>query len=409
MPKNKKRADGRYVKQVYIGRGEDGRRQYKTVYGATQKEANDKALEVRIQLKKGIDVSAGRDTFEDWAKRWLSLKQREVSSKQLRCYQTSVRYLADGLGSLPIGKVRTADVQDVVLNLAEKNPHTGRPSSRRVLSDLRMTARQVFRFAIENRVLDYNPGDAVRLPANAPKTTRRALSDEEIGWIQETPHRARRAAMIMLYAGLRRGELIPLTWADIDLDGAAIRVCKSAEMVGGLPRVKPHTKTAAGMRTVNIPRILVDFLREEKAEEEREAGRRAEKVAALRPLVCPSASGGLMSDSAFDRLWESYMTELNLRHGDFRDLPKRPQSKFDPAGVPMRIERFTAHCLRHTFATLLYKAGVDVLTAKAQLGHADVKTTLQIYTHLDDQYQRSSMDRLDAYLRGEGDASRRSM
>ena len=64
----------------------------------------------------------------------------------------------------------------------------------------------------------------------------------------------------------------------------------------------------------------------------------------------------------------------------------------------MRIEPFTAHCLRHTYASMLYKAGVDVLTAKAQLGHADVKTTLQIYTHLDSQYKRSSMDRLDGYL-----------
>ena len=105
-----------------------------------------------------------------------------------------------------------------------------------------------------------------------------------------------------------------------------------------------------------------------------------------------------MTDSAFDRLWESYLLDLNIKYGDFRDMEKPPTSKFDPNGVPMRIEKFTAHCLRHTFATLLYKSGVDVLTAKAQLGHADVKTTLQIYTHLDSQYKRNSMDKLDVFL-----------
>ena len=53
---------------------------------------------------------------------------------------------------------------------------------------------------------------------------------------------------------------------------------------------------------------------------------------------------------------------------------------------------------------MLYMAGVDVLTAKEQLGHADVETTLQIYTHLDSAYKRRSMDKLDAYLSSEDEA-----
>jgi integrase len=53
---------------------------------------------------------------------------------------------------------------------------------------------------------------------------------------------------------------------------------------------------------------------------------------------------------------------------------------------------------RHTFCTLLYLAGVDVLTAMKQMGHADIKTTMQIYTHLDAKYQRKAMNKLDDYL-----------
>ena len=62
------------------------------------------------------------------------------------------------------------------------------------------------------------------------------------------------------------------------------------------------------------------------------------------------------------------------------------------------IPNITAHWLRHTFATMLYFAGVDLLTAKEQLGHSDIKTTLEIYTHLDNQFKRKSMDKLDRYL-----------
>ena len=64
----------------------------------------------------------------------------------------------------------------------------------------------------------------------------------------------------------------------------------------------------------------------------------------------------------------------------------------------MEIPAFSAHWLRHTYATMLYLAGVDIMTAKEQLGHADIKTTLAIYTHLDQQYKRKSMTKLDAYL-----------
>ena len=74
MPKkqNSRRKDGRIPVQVYLGRI-DGKRRYKTVYGRTQKEADEKALQIKIALKKGIDVMAEQDTFGQWAEKWLKL------------------------------------------------------------------------------------------------------------------------------------------------------------------------------------------------------------------------------------------------------------------------------------------------------------------------------------------------
>ena len=64
----------------------------------------------------------------------------------------------------------------------------------------------------------------------------------------------------------------------------------------------------------------------------------------------------------------------------------------------MRIQTFTPHQLRHTFCTLLYFAGVDVLTARDQMGHSNISVTLSIYTHLDKQYKQDSMSKLDSFL-----------
>ncbi|MFR5669975.1 MAG: tyrosine-type recombinase/integrase [Acutalibacteraceae bacterium] len=379
MPRkqNKRRADGRIAVQVYLGKV-DGKRRYKTVYGNTQKEADEAALQVKLALRKGIDVTAERDTFGDWAQRWLGLKKGNVSAKHYASLESEINHLQP-IAHLPISKIRTSDIQDILQNLSIENPSTGRPMSKKTLNDIKNAASGAFRLAIMNRVTDFNPAEYAEVPQGAPRSGRRALTDEEQGWIIDTPHRAQTAAMIMLFAGLRRGEVIPLTWSDVDLKARTIMVNKAVEFVGSRAELKAHTKTDAGMRVIDLPQILVDFL----------AGKKRDNF-----LVCPAASGGMMSDTAWRRMWESYLFDLNLKYGNA--VVKR--NKFDPRGNLMVIDRFTAHNLRHTYATMLYKAGVDVLTAKEQLGHADIKTTLNIYTHLDREYKRRTMDKLDQYL-----------
>ena len=64
----------------------------------------------------------------------------------------------------------------------------------------------------------------------------------------------------------------------------------------------------------------------------------------------------------------------------------------------MVIEGFSAHQLRHTYASMLYMAGVDVVTAKELMGHADVQTTLEIYTHLSKSHKVKEISKLDEYL-----------
>ena len=191
--------------------------------------------------------------------------------------------------------------------------------------------------------------------------------------------------------------MIPLLWSDIDLSAKTISVNKSVEMINGKSVLKESTKTAAGMRVVYIPQVLADFLASEPHNNSL--------------LVCPDASGRMMSESAYKRLWDSYLAELNFKFGDFSGVlvPNeqsgtmeqyhKPKSRFAPQKIPFVIPRITAHMLRHTFITLMYIAGVDLLTAKEQAGHADVQTTMEIYTHLDSIYKVKQIEKLDEYIR----------
>ena len=385
MPKlqRKKRSDNRLQGKVYIGSGK-----YKYVYAATQKELGEKIQELKIKLGKGIDISAERDTFGYWAEKWLKVKKMEVSHGRYKSYERKVKNYYSTISKMEIAKIRSADIQEIIVESAECNPITGLPTAKQTLKEIKQTAAQILKFAIENRVLDYNCALCVKIPTEAKQETKKALTDEQRLWIDQTPHRAQTAAMIMLYAGLRRGEVIPLLWADINLENGTISVNKSVEFINGKPNIKPGGKTDAATRIVYIPQKLISYLRPLK-----------------KPpleLVCPSAKGKLMSDSAWKRLWESYIKELNFRYADFGNsvicAGEKPKSKYSPHKLPILIPKFTAHSLRHTYITMLYKAGVDVLTAKEQAGHSDIQTTLEIYTHLDAEYKQKTISKLDEYL-----------
>ncbi|MBW7573877.1 tyrosine-type recombinase/integrase [Caproiciproducens faecalis] len=400
MPKKEKTPTKPVRKRVYLGK-DNGKPIYKNAYGKTDDEAAEKALQIKIARKKGVDVTADRDTFKKWADRWLAMKKGDVSNGRYNVYSYAVDKM-ENLWFMPIIKVQTGDIQDIINVLSERNPRTGKPTAKKTLIDVKSSAKQIFQIAIESRVIEYNPAEAVKIPKKAPQSERRALTDEEQQWIINTPHRAQRGAMIMMYAGLRRGELIPLLWSDIDLKAKTIDINKSVEIIDGKSVLKDgEAKTESSIRTIDIPQQLVDFLTFERKKDHITA--ETEDT-----LVMRSVKGKMLTESGWKRLWDAYWNVLNLKYGDFTAYKKvhpeidfeKPESVHNPHGVPPMIPPITAHWLRHTFATLLYLAGVDVLTARDQLGHADIKTTLEIYTHLDKIYKRNSMDKLSEYISG---------
>lgn len=382
MAQFRKRADGRYQTRVAIGGGE-----YKYVSGKTVKELNQKIADIKSKCNSGLNILAEADTFEKWGEIWLRNKERTVGYQTYATYKSRYKKL-ESVYDIPIAELRLVDIQELFYSLAEGEHRL----SKKTLTGLKQDVIQIIQMAIDNRVLNYNCARAVLIPKSAkPAEHRRALTSEEQQWIINTPHRAQKAAMIMMFAGLRRGELLALKWSDIDLEEKTISITKSVEFIGNKPQVKQGGKTDAATRKVFIPDILVEFLR----------GCQPSKPDAL---VCPSARGSLMSEESWRRLWESYLAELNYHYGDFgkcvddKGCPLTVKSKFQPGGLPFVIPRITAHWLRHTFITNMYLAGVSLLTAKDQAGHSDMHVTSEIYTHLDSEYKSRDMHSLNEYF-----------
>ena len=103
----------------------------------------------------------------------------------------------------------------------------------------------------------------------------------------------------------------------------------------------------------------------------------------------------MMTDISWRRLYESYMYCMNIKYG----LNNQAPNKYSPIKTPMVITPFTPHELRHTFCTIMFEAGIDALTAKEQMGHSDIQTTLSIYTHLSQRHKEREVNKLDDFLK----------
>lgn len=377
--KNNKRADGRLETTVTIGHDENGKPLRKHLYAKSAKELNEKVVSIKMSIGKGLDISAQNDTFKTWADIWLKLKKPNIGNSQYKHYLSYLKCLNGYIGEVSIKDIRLIHIQEIINSLFEENPNTGKHSSKKLLTEIKNTAKQVFEFAIDNKVIDYNPAAKVQIPKKAISEERRALTEEEQAWISETPHRMQTASMIMMYAGLRRGELIPLTWDDIDLKRKKLSVNKAVDLTNNKAELKA-TKTKAGNREVDIPDILADYLK---------------TIEKTSDLVCPSSSGNMHTATSWRSAWDSYLLDLNLKYGK----EKGRKSKYDPRFKGITIEKITPHMLRHTYCTNLILAGVTPTTVQQQMGHANIQITLDIYTHITSEFKENDMQKYNNFLK----------
>lgn len=204
MARTKKRADGRYSRQIYLGKDANGKRKYKTVYADTDREAQHLAEEYRAAIGKGLDPEQAKATLGQLYENLIAVKKAKgLGQKSLDRYEDNCNSWGP-LKDMPAGELKASDFQRVLNELADW--HNGKPPlSHFTLTNLRSSAKAAYELAIPEIVL-YNPLVKTTAPAGAPPEPREPISEEQQQWIRETPHNAQRAAILLLYSGLRRGE-----------------------------------------------------------------------------------------------------------------------------------------------------------------------------------------------------------
>lgn len=370
MAKGKTHGSGLYQKNLVLGEKPDGSYIRKVVYAKTKKELERKVTEITQQIHSGIAVWENSISFAELADIWMNQYNPMASERWIYAHKRLLKkHLLPALGQLKVRDLRQIHLQTIISDLAKKG------YASRSMKHVKQTAVRVMKVAVDSDLIMRNPFTSVVVP-NKEANARQPLTPEQIALVTENwrGHRMGHAGMIMLYAGLRRGELLALTWEDIDLNKRLIRVNKSLSTLCNRITVKPP-KTKAGIRDVPIPDILMPVMIE---------------LQKPHGLVCTSVKGTQMTEMAYKRGWGSYMSYLNKCAGGNMGTGGK-----EPVWV---MEKFTAHQMRHTYASMLFDAGVDVKSAQKFLGHTDIEVTLSVYTHLSKFKEDNAICALNKHL-----------
>ena len=360
------REDGRWVGRLSLGFDSGGRRSQKTVYGLTQAEVNGKLDDLKQQRKHGARSIVGRDTLAGYLQRWLDddiLLNR--AGKTHSGYEGIIRlYITPFLGTQKLTKLSGETLVAWQAKLARKG----------CSNDIRHRTIKILRAALSKavklRIIPFNACACL----DKPKTIRKEVTPLEPEqcralFIACQSHRLGDLIVLAAMTGLRKGELFALEWNAVNLSEGVLVVRRTLQELGDGLTVK-EPKTAAGKRVVSLGTEAVEALRNrlKKAVDE---GLKPEHC----PIVFPTTDGGYLRGSNFDRrAW----------------YPIR-----EAAGIP---ESFVFHDLRHTQASLMLAAGVDLKVIQKRLGHRDFATTANTYSHLLQNAQNEAVDLVDAMM-----------
>lgn len=334
--------------------------------GKTELEAMTKLAEKLAAAKRGEDLVSGSMTVSAWYKQWIDLykKPKGLTEKSLKMYDEKFNgYIRPAIGHMKLKDVKDVHLQRIL------NSQAGRSASH--VKKIRMVLQEMFKRARQSRLIPYDPAELLELPT-VKQGRRRSITEEERAAILAVAerHRAGLWILTLLYTGMRPGETAALTWSDVDFDHNEIHVHAAKE--SGNRTIK-GPKTASGVRDIPIHAALLPRL----------------LAARGKPfsLVFPTKAGTVQNESSMRRMWNSFRTELDLQLG-----AKTKDGKIVESVV---ADDLTPYCLRHTFCTDLQRAGVPINNAKELMGHADIQTTANIYTHRDNATLHNSIALLD--------------
>lgn len=319
----------------------DGKRVY--FHGRTQAELERKMREYRGKKEEGR-------TWEEVIDAWQKEHFPKLAPNTLRGYNPAYERAREAFKGKSIKSIKPAEVQKYI------NAFAAEGHAKKTVTTQLQIFQMTCAYAVVHDDIEVSPCSAVSVPSGLAKKPREAASAADEAAVKAHA-KDWLLPYLILYTGLRKGEALALTYNDIDFGNNCIHVTKSVYHAANKPEIK-KPKTEKGLRDVPMLYPLKPYLPNKKSDK-----------------YIFSLDGGKtpLSEMQYQKLWKKYA---------------------EVSGISC-----TAHQLRHSFATMLFECDVDAKDAQDILGHAQLSTTMDIYTHIRDARRKQVAAGIDEKLK----------
>lgn len=375
-----KKGEKRYKFQIYLGVDPiTGKPKKTTKQGfKTKKEAGLEMARLKLEAQKGLNQFNKKDySYQELFDLWNeshSLSVREST-------QSSVNTIFNArilpiFGRMKINKITVVHCQRAINQWSKEY---------RSYKDVRTYFSMVMNYAVNLGLIGFNPMDRVITPKlqvqGKTKTGKYFSVDELKKFLKyaETECDLKMYTFFRLisFTGMRKGECLALTWDDINFFSGEVSINKTVYYINGKYVVsEPKTKTSK--RVIDLDQQTLETLKNWKHEQNRLL------------LTLGVGQKGNRNNLIFNKLTK------NREHEYINNsIPNRVLKKITDK---YNLTPINVHGFRHTHCSLLFEAGLDVKAVQDRLGHSDVQTTLQIYTHVTERIKQTSGEKFQKYV-----------
>lgn len=359
----------------------NGRRKYTS--GSKKTEVAQKLREMKNQRDTGVLAVGRSPRLADWIAHWLKATRDDHTIKTHAGYQEAVdNYMPAWLGDVTIAKLTAEHLEDAYSTLSEKYAGS-------TIYQLHTVIRASLTLAAKRGKV---PTNVAKLVVSSPKADPQPVKpfssadlDQIYAALAGTDIESR--WMLALELGPRPGEAIAFEWSHVDFEEGSIAVRQQLQTVEGKLRLVPYTKTDAGMRKLPMPGHLADALKKHRKVQLEQMGK------------VPTWGGWRDQDEPADAV-HSFVFASSRRPG-YPITPSGDSQQWSrlltAAGLP-HVKRYTA---RHTAASRMIAAGIDLTVIAEILGHANVNVLIRVYAHALEERKKAAAGLLElAWSRG---------
>ncbi len=384
----------------YDFRWRDGNERH-SIYAPTLEQLRIKENEIARDMADGIRHSSC--TLDDMYARWCEVK-RGLKENTFANYKYLYEFLiSPTLGNRLVQSLRRSEIRAFYNGLAEN-----RGIKTNSLEGVQSVLHQILQLAVDDEIIRTNPSDnalkELKTAHGKEGTKRRALTREEQRLFEEflasdvRYQQWRNLFTVMLWTGMRVGELSALQWSDIDFDANEINVrhtlvyYASGDEKRECKYAMNTPKTRSGNRRIQMIQSVREALVAEKARQEELGIHCRSNVDGFADFVFCNRFGHVFNQESLNRALKRIIRDCNF--GVMEQLSGK-------ASV-VHLPDFSCHSLRHTFATRLCEMGMSIKVAEELLGHSDVRVTMDIYTDVSTDFQRRELDQFEQTARSAG-------